>query len=107
MDIFCPLSLRAKDFSIASLMSNPSSLDSMISANSVCGGKSVLVGGQGVASAGGVLTGGSVIAHCAATGVPAQRSTDCVFDWTQVPPYNTAINSMEGRQYLEITSKIY
>lgn len=101
MDIFGPLSPRATDFSISSLMSHhPSTLDSLlVTSNSCSSGKPVLASptaSVGAAPSGGGV-GSDIITHCGAAGVPAQRSTDCVFDWTQVPAYSTSINSMEGR----------
>ncbi|KAI8782701.1 T-box transcription factor TBX10, partial [Biomphalaria glabrata] len=86
MDLASPLSPRAKDFSIVSLMSG--SVDSMlISVNS----------GNRTASANcPPVVPSSVPVAAIGPGVPAQRSTDCSFDWAQVPPYTAAIKSMEA-----------
>ncbi|KAK6967783.1 T-box transcription factor tbx1 [Biomphalaria glabrata] len=86
MDLASPLSPRAKDFSIVSLMSG--SVDSMlISVNS----------GNRTASANcPPVVPSSVPVTAIGPGVPAQRSTDCSFDWAQVPPYTAAIKSMEA-----------
>ncbi|CAL1536109.1 unnamed protein product [Lymnaea stagnalis] len=106
MDLASPLSPRAKDFSIASLMSGPGALDSMLietnSSIAAVNGNSATATSttnlSGVTSVnGGTLTVNLGHSHCGQIpGVPAQRSTDCVFEWAQVPPYNTVINSMEA-----------
>ncbi|XP_059154869.1 T-box transcription factor TBX1-like [Physella acuta] len=84
MDLSSPLSPRAKDFSIASLMSGPGALHPLLDHSGA------LVNGSqsGGASAGSGCGSGP--------GIASQRTTDCVYDWPPTTAYNSSINSMEA-----------